>query len=479
MPRRLDPILLRRRRPRLLLGVGIALGSIGIATGAIFALKSVAPVLSLSVVYLVAVLVVSTYWGAGLGVATSIASALAFNFFFLEPVGRFTIADSRNWVALLAFLVVALVTSRMAETARARAVEAEERRREADLAAEMAHILLGGPGLSESLPLTSRRLAEVLSASSISIELSDLPDDSRRSLVPLTSAGEQIGTLVLPFDLAAGQQARVRERVVPALESLLAAALASERLQAEVVETASLRRSDEMKTALLRSVSHDLRTPVTTVLAGIRALRSTSVSDPDREQVEADIAEAATRLSLLIDKLLDLARLQAGNAEPRQTWCSIEEVVRDAADQIDPEGNRLRFSIAADLPLVRADAVQLERAFANLLENAMRYGGGRPVSVRARTRDERVIVRIVDQGPGISRHDQERIFAPFYRAETAARTASGSGLGLAIAKGFVEANEGRIRVDSIPGQGAAFVIEFPVKPVDDTAAIPTGDAAIA
>jgi two-component system sensor histidine kinase KdpD len=466
---RLDPILLRQRRPPLLLGVLALAAGVGLATAAIFALKHIAPVVSLSVVYLLAVLAVSTYWGAGLGVATAVASALAFNLFFLEPVGRFMVSDSRNWVALLTFLTVALVTSTMAEAARARAIEADERRREADLGAQMARTILGGPRLAESLALTSRRLSEVLGAASVSIELDDVPDDARRSSIPLMDGDERIGTLLLPADLAGHQAARVRQRIVPALESILAAALARERLQSEVVETAALRRSDDMKTAVLRSVSHDLRTPVTSVLAGIVALQSASVTEPERRELEADIAGAARRLSLLIDKLLDLARLQAGTAPPHPMWCSVDEVLHEAAAHLAPGNSPFKFSIDPDLPLVRADAVQLDRAFANLLENASRYGGGMPVSVRARAVGHRLMVRIVDRGPGIPRYEQDRIFTPFYRAEGAAQSAGGSGLGLAIAKGFIEANGGRIAVESFPGQGATFVIELPIEAVEQPA----------
>ncbi len=166
--------------------------------------------------------------------------------------------------------------------------------------------------------MVSRRLAELLDARSASVELGVVAADDRRVAIPLTDGESRIGSLVLPADLPAAQQERVRERVVPVLESVLAAALTRERLQADVVETAALRRSDEMKTAVLRSVSHDLRTPVTAMLAGISALRSASVTGDEREQVEADIADSATRLSVLIDKLLDLSRLQAGTAAPNR-----------------------------------------------------------------------------------------------------------------------------------------------------------------
>lgn len=462
-----------RRSP--LLGVVATLAGVALATLAIAALKREAPVISLSVVYLVPVLVVSAYWGVVLGASASVLGALAFNFFFLEPTGRLTIADSRNWVALLAFLAVALVVSTMAEAVRARAAEAEERRREADLGAELARTLLGTPRLSESLPLVSRRLAEVLGARSVAVELAaEAHDaDARRLAIPLRDGEQAIGALVVPADLDAAAQARVRERIVPVLESVLAAALQRERLQADVVETAALRRSDEIKTALLRSVSHDLRTPVTAILAAATALRSSSLTDAERAEVTDDVGRSATRLSGLIDQLLDLSRLQAGTAEPRREWSSVEELLREAAEHAGAGGGAggagagtFAFSVDPELPLVRADAAQLERAFANLMENAARYGGGHPVSVRARGVGDRVLVRIVDRGPGIPLAEQERIFTPFYRApQTASAAPGGSGLGLSIARGFVEANGGTVTVESLPGQGTTFVVALPVERV--------------
>ena len=461
-----------RSRPSWALGVAATVAGVALTTLAVAALRHQAPVISLSVVYLVPILAVSAYWGIVLGASTSVLSALAFNFFFLEPTGRLTIADSRNWVGLLAFLAVALVTSTMAEATRARAQEAEERRREADLGADLARTLLGAPALPESLALVSRRLAELLGARSASVELGAAPaGDERRIAIPLHDAeARPIGSLVLPADLPAAQEARVRERIVPVLESVLAAALARERLQADVVETAALRRSDDLKTALLRSVSHDLRTPLTAMLAGIGALRSASVTGEERQEVEADIADAATRLSVLIDKLLDLSRLQAGTAPPQRTWSSVDEALREAADHAG--GDVFRFSIDPALPLVRADAAQLERAFANLMENAARYGGGEPVSVRARAVGDRVLIRIVDRGPGIPLHEQERVFTPFYRGEATARAVPGSGLGLAIARGFIEANGGTVAVESLPGQGTTFVITLPIEPVPAETALP-------
>jgi two-component system sensor histidine kinase KdpD len=243
---------------------------------------------------------------------------------------------------------------------------------------------------------------------------------------------------------------------------VLAAALHRAELQAEVIETASLRRNDEMKTALLRSVSHDLRTPLTAILSAAAAL---DPQRPDGEQVgevRDVVLAAATRLAALVEKLLDLSRLQSGAAEQHVGAYSLEEVIGEAVEHVTGDPNLVRLSLDEDLPLLEGDAGQLERAFANLIENAVRYSRGKPVSIRARALSGRVRVRIVDQGPGIRSGELERIFMPFYRSPGQPSAHQGAGLGLAIAKGFIEVNGGRISVESLPGQGTSFVIEFPL-----------------
>jgi two-component system, OmpR family, sensor histidine kinase KdpD len=179
----------------------------------------------------------------------------------------------------------------------------------------------------------------------------------------------------------------------------------------------------------------------------------------------ADIGGEAERLARLVDNLLDLSRLEAHAAEPRVEWCSVEEVVLAAVDDTGLPKDTFALSLDADLPLIRADAAQLERAFANLLENSARYSGGHPVSVRARAVGARILVRVVDRGPGVSAAEKARIFEPFYRAQAPDNGHRGSGLGLAIVRGFVEANGGHVWVESLPGQGTTFVVELPLEPV--------------
>ena len=460
---RRDPLggLLGDRTPNLWAGGLVAAIGVTLTTLIVFPLKEIAPVTALAVVYLVCVLIVSIGWGAYLGILTALAAALAFNWFHIPPTGRFTIAEAENWVALAVFFVVALVASSLAQAARHRTQEAEQRRREADLAAELARMLLRGEDLASVLPAAAQRLARALGVPSAAIELRPVESDDRRIAFPLREDARQIGTLLLPAELPEASLRRAQERVVPALEALLGAAQERDELLGDVVETRALRRSDVIKTALLRAVSHDLRTPITAILTAAEPLSAGHIDDGERRELARGIEEEATRLSRLIENLLDLSRLEADAADPRPALCSLEEVLEAALDGLGLPAGTFNVSIQGELPLLRADAAQLERAFANLLENASRHSGGHPVSIRARAVGHRLVVRIVDRGPGIPAAQRDRVFEPFYRAGTARSGHRGSGLGLAIARGFVEANGGTIAVESLPGQGTTFVIEFP------------------
>jgi two-component system sensor histidine kinase KdpD len=306
-------------------------------------------------------------------------------------------------------------------------------------------------------------VSEALAIPSAAIELGTVTVPGRTAVPLRNGAGEQIATLLVSPDLPHSASDELRTHVVPALEALVAIALHRDAVQAEAVETAALRRSDDLKTALLRSVSHDLRSPVTAIVTAGHALRGHSLSPEDRQELVTAVVEEGERLSALIDKLLDLSRLQAGRAISQPDWISVEEVLLAAWEALPIPATAVHLSVDPDLPPILADAAQLRQAFSNLLENAWRYSNGLPISVRTRTSGQNVIVRIVDQGPGIPTAEQARIFEPFYRGTPAgAANWKGSGLGLAIAKGFVEANGGSISVDSLPGQGTSFIVELPL-----------------
>jgi two-component system, OmpR family, sensor histidine kinase KdpD len=234
-----------------------------------------------------------------------------------------------------------------------------------------------------------------------------------------------------------------------------------DELARQAVQAETLRRSDTAKTAVLRAVSHDFRTPLTAIGTAAQGLADTSLdmTDEDRAALLDTIGVETERLNRLVANLLDLSRLQAGAAEPvRELWTA-DGLVAQALAAIDERGSRVRADLPGDLPPVSVDPAHAQRVLVNLLENALRHSPpGEPVVVRGtRTRQE-TIIRVVDRGPGIPADRLEEIFEPF-----SGDSGSGAGLGLAIARGFAEANGGRVWAESQPGQGASFAFALPVQ----------------
>jgi K+-sensing histidine kinase KdpD len=359
---------------RTLTRVAASAGALALVTGAIELLKGHVPVLSLAVLYLLAIIPVAVAWGIVYAVGTAVGSMLAFNFFFLPPLYTLTLQDTRNWFALLVFLVTAVVVSELATRSRRRAEEAEA-------------------ALQALRELTEER----------------------------------------------------------------------ERLAAEALEAEALRRSDAMKTAVLRAVSHDLRSPLMAILtsAGALAHGELSLAATDRHELVETILGEAERLDRIVRNLLDLSRLQAGAATPEPGDWPIDDLVLEALDGVE-SGARVEVVLPDDSPHVHADPHQTERVIANLIENALRYSPSEEtVRVDVRQTGSEVLVRVVDHGPGIPSGEADRIFEPFQRGSLRV-PARGAGLGLAIARGFAEANGGRVWVESHVGQGATFVLGLPV-----------------
>ena len=453
------------RRVSTLTGLTVATVSVAGITLLLVGLRKAAPALPtlylVAVLYLLAVLLVSSQWGLRLGLATSLASTAAFNWFHLPPTGRFAIADAENWLVLGVYLLAAVVATALADTTRSRALEADARRREADLYADLARLLLSGADAREALQAAAGRIAETVGLQWAEVDPNWEDRHERGRAIPLVADGAGVGTLVVPRATPQAKLDELGEKVVPPLSALLGAALKREKLEEQLVETRALRRSDVLKTALLRAVSHDLRSPITAIRTAASGVASPTVSDQEREELGLVIAEESERLSRLVENLLDLSKLQAGSARPEPDWCSIAEVILAVAASPALREAALDIAIEPDLPLVRADGAQLERAFSNLIENAVRHSAGQPVVICARTDAGRLLVCVSDRGPGIEERERERIFEPFYRSRQD-RGGSGSGLGLAIAKGFAEVNGGGLHAQSLPGQGATFVLDLPV-----------------
>jgi two-component system, OmpR family, sensor histidine kinase KdpD len=402
----------------------------------VWGLDQFAPTLSLGVIYIFAVLPVAVFWGLAYALPVAVASMLAFNFLFLPPTHTFRLSDSANWFALAVYSVTAIVVSELAVRNRRRAAYAEQREREASLLADIAGHLLAGSDLREEQPWLDTRTAQVLGVPTVAVDPTD-------------------GSVRIRDEQSLRPESR--DRFLPALRALLALAVARTRLEREAVEADTLRRSDLVKTALLRAVSHDLRSPLTGITTAVGALRNDTLdlTGDDRSELLETIAFDAERLGRLVGDLLDLSRLEAGSAEPDLEVWLLDDLVRDA---VNDAGARDVVDVGEAHVFVDVDAVQIERALANLIENAVKFSpdGGR-VHVNISATSDEAIVRVVDQGPGLPEVELEQIFEPFYRRDGRA----GAGLGLAIARGFAEANGGRLWAESRPGQGATFVLALP------------------
>jgi two-component system sensor histidine kinase KdpD len=281
-----------------------------------------------------------------------------------------------------------------------------------------------------------------------------------------------VGWLLLGSDVASDPE--LTHRVCTVLASLLATAIEREELarhvrnsearrQTEAIEAEALRRSDAAKTAVLRSVSHDLRSPITAIMAAGDVLErsSAALSAPERDELLAAISAQVHKLDRLVSNLLDLSRLEAGAAAPVLELWTIDGLVSRALDAIDAGNERVDVALSADCPPVSVDATHLEHALVNLLENALKFSPpDTTVHVRSERLGREVVVRVVDVGPGLALRDQSRVFEPFDRGghEDGDR---GSGLGLAIARGFVQLNGGRLWVESELGKGATFSLALP------------------
>ena len=238
-------------------------------------------------------------------------------------------------------------------------------------------------------------------------------------------------------------------------------------MQAEAIEAEALRRSDELKTSLLRSVSHDLRTPLTSIIAAGAALDSPSATAEERHELSEAVVEQGQRLSRLVENLLDVSRLETGHAEPHREPVDLPASCwRRRGDSIGARGEAVRLALDAELPALSADPTQLERAFANLLDNAVVHGEGQPVLVRSRLVGPRA--RGPRRRPGARASPRASASGSSSPSTAPARppAATARASGLAIANGFIEANGGEIGVESLPGQGSSFVVSFPA-PAED------------
>jgi two-component system, OmpR family, sensor histidine kinase KdpD len=448
-----------RTRTELLVGVLASAGVVVFVSAVVALLKPHVPVLSLGALYVLAVLPVAILWGTALAAAVAVASMLVFNWFFLPPYHSFHLQESQNWLALAVYLAIAFAVSALAARARARREDAEQRRAEAHALAESALDLLRGRTLEDELGRLAALTAGVLGVEGARLELGTQPPQPGERTLPVEAGLRSVATLFVDEEETVDQA--VQERFLPSLAALLAVVADRSRLEGKALEAEALRRSDALKTALLRAVSHDLRSPLTAILASADALASPGLAleNGDRLELAEAIRGEATRLDRVVEQLLDLSRLEAGAAEPHSELWHVDELVGRALTGLGPDAARVRLEIAPDTPPVEVDAAQVERVLANVLDNALHYSpAGSGVVVRAEPGATELRIHVVDHGPGLPAEERDALFEPFRRGATAHR---GSGLGLSIARGFAEANGGRLWAQDDPA-GGHLVLSLPL-----------------
>ncbi|MFI5954918.1 ATP-binding protein [Cryptosporangium sp. NPDC051539] len=422
--------------------------------------------------YLGFIVLVALVGGGYPAVFAAAAGTLLVNWFFTPPVRTFTIAEFDNLVALGVFVLVALSVAWVVDVSARRRRQASRAQAEAEMLSALSRGVLAG---GRALPSLLEQVRDAFGQESVSL------------LERVGSRWEVVGCVGGPPCLALDEgdadmavtdtlHLVLRGRRLPASDRRVLAAFAAQaavvlrqsRLSAQAAEAADLAEGNRMRTALLAAVSHDLRTPLASIKASVTALRSPSVTldDDDVDELHATIDESADQLNALIDNLLDMSRLQTGAVNPLRRLISLDEVVPGAvagADRLTPARHpEVAVNISESLPPVLADPGLLERALANLVSNAVRHGGGRPMAIRASALADRVEIRVVDTGPGVPEADRDRIFGAFQRLGDRP-DGNGVGLGLAVARGFIETMGGTLEPEDTPGGGLTMVVSLPTK----------------
>ncbi|GGR68597.1 sensor histidine kinase [Streptomyces roseolus] len=396
--------------------------------------------------------------------ASAAVGSLLLNWFFTPPIHRITIADPLNIVAIAVFFGVAMAVASVVDLAARRTHQAARLRAEAEVLSYLAGSVLRG---ETSLDALLERVRETFSMESVALlERADGAEPWNRAAAvgPHPAARPEDADVDMPVGdhLALALSGRVLpaedRRVLGAFAAQAAVVLDRQRLVGEAEEARKLAEGNKIRTSLLAAVSHDLRTPLAGIKASVTSLRSDDVewSEEDRAELLEGIEAGADRLDHLVGNLLDMSRLQTGTVTPLVRAVDLDEVVPMALGGV-PDGSA-EADVPETLPMVEVDKGLLERAVANIVENAVKYSPeGVPVAVTASTLGDRVELRVVDRGPGVPDDSKDGIFEPFQRFGDAPR-GSGVGLGLAVARGFVEAMGGTLSAEDTPGGGLTMVL---------------------
>jgi two-component system sensor histidine kinase KdpD len=472
----------RRQRPRALTrerrlaGWGLAAAAIPILTTALLLLDDSLNLPAEMLLFLLVVTATAVVGGAWPAITAAIVSSLVVNWFFTPPVHTWTIAEAGNVVALIVFVAVAATVSVLVSAVARRSADAIRARTEAEAIAAVAGAMLDA---EDPLSAAVTHLRSTFAIAAVSVLRPDgdgwTVEASSGEPAPTTPEGhvrlDLRDNAVLVIDGAAIHSDDLR--VMSAFLAQVDTAIEHRRLRSDASLAAATAEGDRLRTAILRAVSHDLRTPLASIKASVTSLRQTDVdwTDHDRTELLATIEEETDRLNQLVGNLLDMSRLESGIVKPSLRAVGLEDVVPRALMSLsrDPGSNirdAVTVEISEELPPVVADAELLERVIANLTMNAVTHArptDAVPVRIEAGRVGGRVDLRVIDHGKGLPVRDRQAIFEPFQRIGDG-DTGNGVGLGLAVSRGFVDAMGGELTVDDTPGGGLTFTVSLPVAP---------------
>jgi two-component system sensor histidine kinase KdpD len=514
---------MRRPALRTLTPYAIALGAVGLTSLVIGAILAIIPIGNLSTLYLISVLLVATRLGRTPAIVSALAAFLVFDWFFVLPRHTLTIADPGEWVSLVVFLITAVVTGELAASERARAQIAIRREREAVLLYDALR-LMADPDLDAALTAVAERVrAEMrVSAAAIDVNVAGQPhvasagaiergrvtellgggrapangassqpgrwirvvrpeaagSEAQRSRhrfdVPVRVSGRTVGHISLLPEHSGETFSEHQRRLLELIATQLGALVGRAELREATTRAEILRRTDDLKTALLNAVSHDLRTPLASIIASTGSLRQGDVTwtpDEQAEFVDA-IEQQAQRLSRIVGNLLDLSRIEAGALRPQKQLHDVPSLIDDVVDRMreTTKHHQVRVDVDEALPPVALDEVQIDQVLSNLIENATKYAPkGTEIEIAARRDGEELTVEVSDRGPGLPPEELDRVFVAFHRV---AQGRGGLGLGLAVARGLVEAHGGHISAANRPGGGSRFVFTLPIAQAAEREAVP-------
>jgi two-component system, OmpR family, sensor histidine kinase KdpD len=491
--------------PRTGLGYLIAVLGTAAATLGLLAVRPDVSKTNVVLTFLAVVVAAAATGGLGPGAVAAVAGFLAFDLLFLPPYRTLVVSDRQDYLSLAVYLLTAFVVSYLVGALERRRIQAERREQETRTLYELSTSLVAHGSLDDTLTSVVRTVRSLFNLAGCAIVLPDgrdgvriaardgeTPSGLERILaptsgtglggrlqpgqaltVPLRAGAEPVGALVVvaggPGSPIFGEAER---RLLATFANQAALAVEQGRQEDERARTRALEEIDRLRTALLNSVSHDLRTPLASIKASASSLLDPEVTWNERERHEflVTIDEEADRLTRLVHNLLDMSRIEANALDPRVEETSLAEIAGSVVRRVrssasgSSRGQRVDVRVPETIPPVLADPVLLEQVLANLLDNAVRYADGSPIAVVGRELGDSVELRVVDHGPGIPEPERERIFDQFYRLKGGGKRPEGTGMGLSICRGIVAALRGGLRVETTPGGGATFILTLPLAP---------------